>query len=199
MTRAIQLSAESVEHFGPWFLGDMVRDVFQGPIHLDPASCAQANLLIGAERYYTEADNGLAQPWFGNVYLNPPGGRVRYGARNLLTNSAALWYATLAHRFSLGLISQVVFMVFNLELFRYAQDYQVPHPATFPICYPKDRLDFMKPGPDGIPQEQGSPGHPNALIYMGPNWTRFRDVFNSKKLGTEWPGGAVLVRGLERC
>lgn len=192
MTRAVQLSAKSVEHYGPWFLGDMVRDVFGGPIHLDPASSTQANLLIGAERIYTEADNGLTRTWFGNVYLNPPGGRVKYGKKKV--NSAALWYATLAHRFTAGLLTQAVFMVFNLELFRYAQGFQVRQPASFPLCYPKTRIDFWKPGPDGFPVEQGSPGHPNALIYMGPHADRFKSVFSAPRPGTDWQGGEIVER-----
>lgn len=195
MSRAIQLSAASVEHYGPEYLGSMVRAAFQGAIDLDPASCPQANLLIGATRYYTEADNGLVLPWWGNVYNNPPGGRIRYKAstgelgKGLLVNSAALWYATLVHRFTVGLVSQAVFMVFNLELFRYAQDYQVRQPMSFPICFPKSRIDFWKPGPDGHPVPQGSPGHPNALVYMGPHPQRFRDVFTPEN--EVWPGGQV--------
>jgi hypothetical protein len=208
--RAIQHSAKSVEHYGPDYIGGMIRATFDGPINLDPASCTQANLLIGAERYYTEKDNGLILPWFGNVYNNPPGGRIRYLARTgelgkgLLVNGAALWYATLVHRFTLGHVSQAIFMIFNLELFRYAQDYQVRQPQTFPICFPKARLDFWKPGPvrrfldiDGqgtpgelaIPVPQGSPAHPSALVYMGPNPDRFRDVFIPAS--GDWPGGQV--------
>jgi hypothetical protein len=199
--RAVQLSKKSVEHYGPDYIGNMVRDVFGGPINLDPASTWEANLLIGAERFYNEEQDGLSQPWTGTVYLNPPGGSIKYQGKR--TNRAALWYATLAYRFALGHVSQAVFMVFNLELFRYAQRWTVPQPLTFPTCFPKDRIDFWKPGPVrtwdldgtgnfaqfGVPVPQGSPGHPNALIYMGPNVDAFRAVFGAAKPGTRWSGG----------
>jgi hypothetical protein len=41
-------------------------------IDLDPASCDCAQKIVKATKYYTEQDSGLDQPWFGNVWLNPP-------------------------------------------------------------------------------------------------------------------------------
>lgn len=189
MTRAVQHSAKSVEHYGPDYIGNMAREVFGGPINLDPASSYQANLLIRAEAYYDATDDGLIRPWSGNVYLNPPGGRREYNGRD--HNQAALWYATLVHRYSVGLVTQALFMVFNLELFRYAQAWNVIQPLEFPICIPKARIDFWKPGADGVPVAQGSPAHPNAVIYMGPNWEAFRRVFSAPRANTDWSGGGI--------
>lgn len=42
------------------------------PVDLDPCS---ADSHVNAKRYYTEAENGLIQPWHGFVFMNPPYGR----------------------------------------------------------------------------------------------------------------------------
>lgn len=65
----------SNEHFTPRKYIDAAR-VALGSIDLDPASCEEANTIVGATTYYTEAEDGLTQPWHGRVFLNPPYGRL---------------------------------------------------------------------------------------------------------------------------
>jgi hypothetical protein len=46
-----------------------LRDAIGG-FDLDPAAGCEPTPI--AENRYTEADDGLRQPWFGNIWLNPP-------------------------------------------------------------------------------------------------------------------------------
>ena len=54
----------------PWI--KFARAVFNAPIGLDVASCALAQQLVRADRFYTAEDNALVQPWTGQVWCNPP-------------------------------------------------------------------------------------------------------------------------------
>ena len=63
------------EWFTPADMVEMAREAMGG-IDLDPASHAIAQETIRAETFFTAADNGLEQPWFGRVWLNPPYNRA---------------------------------------------------------------------------------------------------------------------------
>lgn len=46
--------------------------IVMGSIDLDPASNEQANETVKASKYFNIDDDGLAQNWFGKIFLNPP-------------------------------------------------------------------------------------------------------------------------------
>lgn len=64
-------SSNSVEYKTPKRFFDKLNAIFK--FKLDPATNIDNNL--GLERYYTENDNGLQQPWNYNTFVNPPFGR----------------------------------------------------------------------------------------------------------------------------
>jgi len=59
------------EWYTPEVCLDAVRAVL-GTIDLDPASSDIAQKRVKATAHFTREDDGLAQNWHGNVFLNPP-------------------------------------------------------------------------------------------------------------------------------
>ncbi len=61
----------SDEVFTPPELIRMAREAMGG-IDVDPASCPAAQQVVLADCFFAREDDGLAFPWHGNVWLNPP-------------------------------------------------------------------------------------------------------------------------------
>lgn len=56
-----------------------------GGFDLDPASGAEQSPI--ADETYTEADDGLTQPWFGTVWVNPPYSEMAAWTRKAINES----------------------------------------------------------------------------------------------------------------
>ena len=52
----------SNEHYTPQHYLDIAREVLGG-IDLDPASCVEVNRIVGAEMFFSTADDGLQKHW----------------------------------------------------------------------------------------------------------------------------------------
>lgn len=59
------------ERYTPREILGKVREVL-GTIDCDPASCREAQELVGASVWYSKENDGLGKPWVGTVFLNPP-------------------------------------------------------------------------------------------------------------------------------
>ena len=63
----------NMERYTPPYIIEAVREAFLGVIELDPASCAKANKIVKAKKYFTKKDDGLKQKWDARrIFLNPP-------------------------------------------------------------------------------------------------------------------------------
>ncbi len=155
-------SSKSDEYYTPAEYIAAVVDVLGG-IDLDPASCELAQATVGAKRYYTKADDGLAQPWEGRVYLNPP-----YGTTGGESNQG-IWAQRLVEAYTSGAVTGAVLLVKAALGYEWFEELWY----RWPVCFPRRRLSFGMPDGSGDGQsKQGS-----ALFYFGREPERFAEHF----------------------
>ncbi len=134
-----------------------------GSITLDPCSEELFNKTVKAETYYSfteRGEDGLLLPWFGNVFLNPPGevkgkkrvGYVRKFWERLLTQPDVV---------------QGCYIGFTNEQLGILADASA-HPSDFSICYLRNRIPF-----DAHTGDKSQPAHANFISAIGVNHEAF--------------------------
>lgn len=145
------------EWYTPSFYVEKARRVMGG-IDLDPASCGFANSWIQATHFYTKKDNGLEQPWYGRVWINPPYGKLasRFTERalNSYHNGDIDSCIILINANALG--AQWGQLVWCFDL----------------VASPAGRIHFLNPR-----SERTSSTHGSLVGYVGDNKEAFREHF----------------------
>ena len=129
-----------------------------GVIHLDPASCEQANEAVKAEKYYTLIDNGLKHAWAGNVWLNPP----------YCQPEIDHFVTKLIDEVSNGHVPAAVLLTNNSSDTAWWQRAAV---AASVFCMTAGRISFING------EESSSPLRGQTLFYFGDNDTAFCEAF----------------------
>lgn len=130
-----------------------------GGIDLDPASHETAQDVIRAGTYYTKESNGLARPWFGRVWLNPP-----YSMP--LVKEFVL---TAIDEYESGRVEAAVILTNN------SSDTTWFHAllAMYPACFTRGRVQFWRPGQSSFAARQGQ-----VFFYLGDNARLFAETFS---------------------
>ena len=184
LSTAARHSSESNEHYTPDFIVDAARKTL-GCIDLDPASCEEANRVVRANSFFSHSDNGFRREWHGRVFLNPPGGRSDNQERPVLNkcretgecglpvghthdgveSSQKKWWFKLAREWREGRVQSAIFVCFSVELLQSSQ-VNTPDglrvPLDFPICFPKNRVPYVKPGGEVGKQ----PPHASCIVFL---------------------------------
>lgn len=149
---AVHFTSDSPEWYTPPHIITRVLRVL-GHIDLDPCSNGGLTPAVPADQHYTETDDGLSQPRFGRIYLNPP-----YG------DGISPWVRTLCAAYQVGEVTAAVALVparTETAWFRRFRDY--------PRCFITGRLHFS--------EHENSAPFPSAAVYLGPDTDGFVAAF----------------------
>lgn len=135
----------------------LAREVL-GAIDLDPASCSAAQAVVQAERYYTEHEDGLIQPWFGRMWINPP-----YSA-------PTPWVRRAVSEYQAGNVSAALILTNSYTETGWWQDLA----AVATVLFFRGRLNFWHPDKVATQNRTGQ-----TLAYLGSDRDRFVAVFGS--------------------
>jgi phage N-6-adenine-methyltransferase len=130
-----------------------------GEIDLDPASHVIAQETVRASKFYTIADDGLAQQWAGRVWMNPP-----YARAMLQPFVDKLLAAYAAGDVSAALI--LVHAYTDVSWFHSAAR------AAAAVCFPRRRIQFIAPSGEKCAQMNSQ-----AFFYFGRDERAFVRTF----------------------
>jgi hypothetical protein len=148
------------EWYTPASYIEAARSVMGG-IDTDPASCAQANATVKADKYYDSKADGLTKKWHGRVFMNPP------YAQPLIANFAK----AVAAKFSNKEITEAIVLVNNATETEWF-DCMVKFASA--VCFPRARVKFVNK--DG---KLGAPLQGQAILYFGNKADKFIKQFNT--------------------
>lgn len=156
-TAELIVSSNGNEWYTPPAYVEAARDVL-GAIDLDPASCKRANKTVKAKEFFTVQDNGLEQPWAGNVWLNPPYG----GLAGKFVEKAVKEYQD-------GNIEAAILLVnancTDTDWFKPLWDYL--------LCFTDHRINF-----ESESDESSGSTHGSVFVYLGSQLKEFAKCFS---------------------
>jgi len=161
---AVHFSSATGEHYTPPEFLAHVQAVFGDVPDLDPCSNDKQRPNVPARAHYTAADDGLQQPWFGRVFLNPP-----YG------DGIDRWIAKLRAEWRRGDVSELIALLparTDTQWF----DTLTSDVDDFAVCFLQGRLTF-------VGQRDPAP-FPSMAVYFGPHLLTFMEVFRPR--GSLW-------------
>ena len=153
-----------------WFTPPEIFDALGLEFNLDPCSPGPDH-WVPARKIYTKEDDGLAKPWIGTVFVNPP-----YGGRN----GHVPWLVKfLNHADGIAIVRS-----YTSSGWWHAHMHRADA-----LLWPKGKTEFVRP--DGSIGK--APGHGVVLVGMGDRCCR---ALARSGLGMYWDRRAPIVPGV---
>ena len=159
--RYLHVSQSRHEWYTPAEYLEAARYVM-GDIDLDPASCAIAQETVKAARFYSKEQDGLAQPWAGRVWMNPP----------FESELIRPFVAKLLSEYRAGAVEQAIILTDNATDTSWFHDLSV---EALGFCFTKGRIKLRSPLTDSQAPQRGQ-----VFTYLGRSqagFNRFKERF----------------------
>lgn len=174
-TCPIQLQSASTQWYTPPSILSLVRQVFEGgTIDLDPCSNKIAQRTVAAGHYFSHDIDGLKQPWFGKVYVNPPFGQVQGKSQQGLFLSKSI------SEYQAGRVSEAVFLLKAAVGYAwFSQAMQFPHAflKSLVAFHSVHSEALLEPSQPEAAARTANP-HGSVVVYLGPNEDQLCAVFS---------------------
>jgi hypothetical protein len=199
-------SSASNEWYTPSRYLDLVRQVFQDEIDLDPFSSEAANKIVRARRYFTKEQDAFTQDWTcKNLFTNPPYGKVGNDSQ------AGIACAAVVAGYWSKVIPEAIILVNSCTGSKWFQPL-----FDWTVCFVNHRIHYeVPPLEDGLSWAdvldcilerksetsherlrsklsgktleqliefycaQNQPAKDNVFVYLGPKWKEFTEVFGT--------------------
>jgi hypothetical protein len=150
---AVHFSSRTAEHYTP---ENIIAPTLAclGEIDLGPCSDGGDPPNVPARMHYTADDDGLAHPWQGRIYMNPPYGR-----------KIGDWVDKLCAEHEAGRVTEAIALLpsrTDTQGWKRLREY--------PVCFVQGRLTFVG--------SQDPAPFPSAVLYLGPDIARFCRAFH---------------------
>lgn len=163
-------SSATAEWYSPADIVEPARLVFGG-FDLDPASCAEANKLVKASKFFTKNDDGKRQRYDVNgrpslVWWNPPSQRSDK-LKGIPEESVGDWWVHLGREWLAGRVRAAACVFFNISsvqvCLRASRFASTPAPQWCTRVEPEGRIVHWCPGGK---LGKSQPPHASAILLL---------------------------------
>ncbi len=140
---------------------ERVRKVL-GTIELDPATSDAAQKIVKAKIHYTKEDDGLARPWQGKVFLNPP----------FKTPLVSQFVNKLCDEHEAGRVTEAILLTNDNTDTGW---WQRAAETARALCFNRGRISFYNEA-----GESSSPTNGQTFFYLGNSEQPFLEIFSDR-------------------
>jgi hypothetical protein len=153
-------SMDADERYTPRWVFDGIGDTFD----LDPASPLEGGDCVPATRKLTKLDDGLAYPWHGFIWLNPPYSQSTRWADRFREHGDGIWLGPVANSRWWIDLARVADLIWHCRDFAFTHPTHAGRHSSMPLAF----VALGARGVTGLERLAVSGRHDGALVGAKP-------------------------------